>query len=207
MAVTAPLPSLNEAVVREPLRARLATRSLQKPPHGIGRASAVLVPLFEDAGDVLVWLVRRAEGLRTHGGQIAFPGGKSDPADASPLATALREAHEEIGLVPDTVDVLGRLEDFHTITGFAIAPFVGWLPREPVLPGNPREAWQPVPNPAEVARVFAAPLRAFVAAPRGVPPLGGYQVEGEFVWGATAKMLNELALVVAEIAAPGARRQ
>jgi 8-oxo-dGTP pyrophosphatase MutT (NUDIX family) len=169
----------------------LASRPLLAPLGGLGRASAVLVPLFEQEGEVRVWLVRRSEGLRSHGGQVSFPGGKVDPEDASPLDAALREASEEIGLLRGSVDVLGRLEDFQTMTGFTIAPFVGWLEAPGAVTG--REAWQPVPNPAEVARVFAPPLRRFMDRPRGIGPFGGYDVDGEFVWGATAAMLRKLA--------------
>ena len=180
--MTDPPVAITEARVREPLRRLLASRHLRAPLGGVGRASAVLVPLFEREGEVRVWLLRRSEGLRSHGGQVSFPGGKVDPQDASPLDTALREA---------SVDVLGRLEDFQTMTGFTIAPFVGWLEPRRADPGH--DAWQPVPNPTEVALVFAPPLRTFMGRPRGIGPFGGYDVDGEFVWGATAAMLRNLA--------------
>jgi 8-oxo-dGTP pyrophosphatase MutT (NUDIX family) len=154
------------------------------------------MPLFEREGDVFVWLLRRASGLRTHGGQVALPGGKADASDESPLATALREAQEEIGLEPRHVDVLGRLEDLQTITGFSIAPFVGWLTGDG--PGR-ASAWHPVPNVGEVARTFAAPLRAFLETPQGILPKRGYTIDGELVWGATAKMLRGLAALVSEL--------
>ncbi len=185
---------LDEARLREPLRAKLGGRSLVEPPRGYGKASAVLIPLFEREGEAHAWLVRRTRRMRAHSGQVAFPGGKCDPSDASPLATALREAEEEIGLAPDTVDVLGRLEDLSTITGYVIAPFVAWLP------GDRASDWSPAPNPDEVARVFAAPLRTFLETPRGMPPMRGYPVDGEFVWGATAAIARELMKLVAEVA-------
>ena len=88
------------------------------------------------------------------------------PTDDGPRATALREAHEEIGLLPSSVDVLGRLDDLVTGTGFTIAPFVGWI-------DGP---FEPVANEAEVARVFAVPLLTFFDKARGIPPFHGHTV-------------------------------
>ncbi len=149
----------------------------------------MLLPLFEDGGEVHVWLVRRPTSMRSHAGQVAFPGGKHDPQDESLLATALREAEEELGIDPSQVDVLGSLDDVLTITGFTVSPWVGWL-----APGvNLR------PNASEVARAFAAPLRAFLAPPSGVLPWRGWTVEGELVWGATAAMVSGFASIVREL--------
>ena len=176
--------------VRRVLRERLASRELGGAPRG-GRPSAVLIPLFEREGETHAWLVRRTRALRSHSGQVAFPGGKSEAADPTPLATALREAEEEIGLPARGVEVLGRLEDHATITRFAIAPFVGWLAHEAL------DGWEPVPSPSEVARVFAVPLRVFLEEPGGLPPMRGYRVDGELVWGATARMAREVAQLAA----------
>jgi 8-oxo-dGTP pyrophosphatase MutT (NUDIX family) len=109
--------------------------------------AAVLVPVFrDDAGDLRVVLILRAEG-GVHGGQIGFPGGRSDPADASPLDTALREAEEEIGLARDRVHVLETLPVFETMsTGFRVAPFLARI--------TPPPAWKP--EAREVAEVIEA---------------------------------------------------
>jgi 8-oxo-dGTP pyrophosphatase MutT (NUDIX family) len=180
---------LSGRVLREPLRAALATRVVLRAPPSSGTASAVLVPLFEEASETHVWLVRRAASLRRHSAEVAFPGGKADPTDASELATALREAHEEIGLAPDAVDVLGRLDDLVTGTGFTIAPFVGWI----VAPFTPTR------NAAEVDRAFDVPLRAFFEKARGIPPFHGHTIAGERVWGATGKILRDLVGLVTDI--------
>ncbi len=182
-------PPTSEQAIREPLRARLSARQVVLAPAASGTASAVLVPLFEREGEAHVWLVRRAASLRKHSGQVAFPGGKRDATDASGRATALREAHEEIGLPPSSVDVLGQLDDLVTGTGYTIAPFVGWV----VAPFTPR------PNPGEVARVFDAPLRAFFDKPRGIPPFHGHRIDGELVWGATAKIIRDLVALLREL--------
>jgi 8-oxo-dGTP pyrophosphatase MutT (NUDIX family) len=183
---------LTGSMVREPLRAKLAERTRSMAPHGAGMESAVLLSLFERDGEMHTWLVRRARGMRRHSGQVAFPGGKRDPSDRSPIGTALREAREEIGLLPSAVDVLGPLDELVIGTGFTVSPFVGWL----------LEPFSPVPNPAEVARVFAAPLRVFLDPPSGIPPFRGYRVDGELVWGATAAMARSLGLIVAEVVGP-----
>jgi len=152
----------------------------------VSTPAAVLVLLFEKDGEAHVWLVRRPTSMRSHAGQVAFPGGKNDPSDASLLVTALRETEEELGIERASVDVLGALDDILTITGFTITPWVGWL-----APGT--NVW---PNPTEVARAFAAPLRSFLAPPTGDPPWRGWTVEGELVWGATAAIVADFVRLV-----------
>ena len=191
---SASVPSLpfrfDEATLRGGLRTFLAARRRSVAPNGAGKASAVLAPLFERNGETHVLLVRRAQGMRDHSGQVAFPGGKHDPEDDSLLATALREAAEEIDLPPAEVDVLGALDDFPTITGFVITPYVGWIRDDLAL----------TPNAAEVARVFASPLRAFLEPPTGTFPRIGWRVDGELLWGATAAIMTGLVALAREIA-------
>jgi 8-oxo-dGTP pyrophosphatase MutT (NUDIX family) len=182
-------PILDENSLREPLRRALAARSPRVLPPGTARAAAVLIALFDRDGEAHVWLVRRPGTMRSHAGQVAFPGGKVDTADGSPQVTALREAEEELGIPRDAVDVLGPLDEMNTITGFAISPFVGWLARDVEI----------TPNAAEVARAFAAPLRAFLAPPSGVLPWRGWTVDGELVWGATAAILRDFAAIVGDL--------
>lgn len=112
------------------------------------RTAAVLVGLVDRPGELSVLLTQRTAGLRDHAGQVAFPGGKMDPDDATPAATALREAHEEIGLPAERVEVLGYMEPYLTRTGFRIVPVVARVtpPFEVVL------------NPAEVVDTFEVPF-------------------------------------------------
>ena len=174
---------------REPLRRALAARAPRRLPHGATKAAAVLAPLFERGGEAHVWLVRRPQSMRSHAGQVAFPGGKHDPLDPTLLATALREANEELGIDPGDVDVLGSLDDINTITGFTISPWVGWLSRDvPVRP-----------NPTEVERAFAAPLRAFLQPQTGSWPRHGWTIDGELVWGATAAIVRDFVAIVREL--------
>jgi 8-oxo-dGTP pyrophosphatase MutT (NUDIX family) len=174
----------------ERVRQALASRERREASSSALQRASVLLALFQAPPEEApyLWLVRRSEGMRTHGGQVALPGGKREYGDADFLATALRESHEEIGLRPADVDVLGVLDDRDTITGYLITPYVGWL-------ANP---FTPEPLAAEVARVFAVPLAAFAEEPRRtrIPWQGterevlSYDVAGEVVWGATASILR-----------------
>lgn len=151
----------------------------------------MLAALFDHAGETRVWLLRKSEHLRSHGGQVALPGGKPDPADATLLDTALREANEEIGLPPASVDVLGALDPLSTITGYLVTPYVAWIP----------STFEPRAGEGEVARVFHAPLALFSSAPepREVKVMSfrkampSHLVDGEIVWGATLAILAQLA--------------
>jgi len=153
-------------------------------------AAAVLVGITDRANPGVLLTVRR-ENLRTHAGQIAFPGGRSEPGEDS-VATALREAFEELALDPFAADVVGRLGDYRTVTGFVVAPIVAVVP--PDLRLSPHEP--------EVADWFEAPLD-FLVDPCNqqlqTAVFGGlerryWQIEwnGRRIWGATAAMLVNL---------------
>ena len=152
----------------------------------------MLVPLFADGSGELhaVFTERRAD-LRRHAGEISFPGGRRDPQDADLRATALRETHEEIGLPPDRVELLGALTPTPTfVTDYAIYPFVGLI--------EPGFAW--VLAEAEVGQVIELPLAALRAGHskrrlvrRGVPfRTDVYEAGGHFIWGATARIVADL---------------
>jgi 8-oxo-dGTP pyrophosphatase MutT (NUDIX family) len=152
------------------------------------------VPLFLDGdGEPTVVLTRRHDDLRRHAGEISFPGGRTEPEDAGLAATALREAHEEIGLDPGAVEIVGALQPTPTIaTGFGVYPFVGLI--------EPGTTWRPAE--AEVDEVLELPLRALQEGyarrsmqRRGVTFRADSYVVGEhLVWGATARMLADLFL-------------
>ena len=118
--------------------------------HTATRAAAVLVPIVQREGDLHLVFIRRSDSVESHRGQVAFPGGRVDPTDATLLDTALREAHEEVGIDPHLVDVLGGFPTMSTVSsGMRVAPFVGLLKR----PVEYRI------QQVEVAEVFEVPLR------------------------------------------------
>ncbi|HEY1521786.1 MAG TPA: CoA pyrophosphatase [Solirubrobacteraceae bacterium] len=156
-----------------------------------GIRAAVLVPLYLDGGELHAVFTRRRDDLRRHPGEISFPGGRQDEGDADLAATALREAHEEIGLAPDQVDLLGALEPTPTIaTGYAVYPFVGLL--------EPGHEW--TLSAREVAQVLELPLRSLRDGyrrqrliRRGIPiRTDTYVVADHLIWGATARILSDL---------------
>jgi 8-oxo-dGTP pyrophosphatase MutT (NUDIX family) len=158
--------------------------------------AAVLVPLYVRDGELHGVFTRRREDLRNHAGQISFPGGRHDDGDRDLSHTALREAHEEIGLDPAGVELLGALQPTPTIaTDFAVYPFVGLI--------EPGQSWTPAPR--EVDAVLELSLDALAAGyerrtltRRGLPFRTDCYIVGEhLVWGATARILADLLARVA----------
>ncbi|MBN8479476.1 MAG: CoA pyrophosphatase, partial [Burkholderiales bacterium] len=151
--------------------------------------AAVLVPLVDRAEGITVLLTQRSAALPDHPGQISFPGGRIETADADAASAALRETHEEIGLPRGQVTLLGELPHYETVTGFRVTPVVGWV--------DP--PFELVPDPVEVADVFEVPL-AFLMDPahqqRHERMLGTVRRDywaipwrERYIWGATAAML------------------
>lgn len=159
------------------------------------RQAAVLVPVVRRPQPGLL-LTQRSARLRKHAGQVAFPGGAMDSSDASLIAAALREAHEEVAIPPQCVDVIGILPPVDSVSGFRVTPVVGIIP--PDIPYRPCED--------EVASVFEMPLQEALRLGR-YHPLDVKRLNGErriwlswyqqyFVWGMTAGIIRELALQI-----------
>ena len=185
------------STIRDPLRASLTAREVRRIDDDPGAPASVIIPLVDRGGVAHVWLTRRPETMKRHKGQVAFPGGKRDPGESS-LDAALREIDEELGFPTSMVEILGGLDDLSTTTGFVISPFVGWL----------KEDVQARPNPDEIARAFCVPLGAFTSTePRphfwrgkGLTRIApSYDVDGEIVWGATARIMMDLVKMVREV--------
>jgi 8-oxo-dGTP pyrophosphatase MutT (NUDIX family) len=186
-----PVAPVRELVARH-LRARLLPPARAMALEVPGRThAAVLVPLHLGNGALHAVFTKRREDMRRHPGEISFPGGRRDIEDADLLATALREAEEEIGLAADAVEVLGALQPTPTIaTSYAVYPFVGLI--------EPGRAWSL--SPGEVARVLELPLHELQAGygrrrllRQGLPiRTETYVVGDDLIWGATARMLADL---------------
>ena len=154
--------------------------------------AAVLIPLLLKEDGLSVLLTQRTNHLRDHAGQISFPGGRMDPEDQSPNDTALRESHEEIGLDPGRVEIIGRLPEYLTVSGYSVTPVVGLV--------QPQAEY--VLDEFEVADVFEVPLQ-FLLDPanhqvrlweseQGGRRFYSMPYENRFIWGATAGMLRNL---------------
>jgi 8-oxo-dGTP pyrophosphatase MutT (NUDIX family) len=177
---------------RADLKGDQAVEELLKDPSFEPKTAAVLVPVIAHADETTVLLTQRATGLRAHSGQIAFPGGRLDEEDASPLAAALREAEEEIGLAADYIRPLGFLDAYLSGTGYLVTPVVAL-----VAPGAPLTL-----NPHEVTETFEVPL-GFLMDParheihsrviRGRQrPYYAIPFGDRYIWGVTAGIIRNL---------------
>jgi 8-oxo-dGTP pyrophosphatase MutT (NUDIX family) len=151
--------------------------------------AAVLIPVVERDGEAHLLFTKRAEHLGEHPGQMSFPGGGREPADEDLEATALREAHEEIGLHPEEVEVLGRMDDIRTITEYSVTPFVARVPDREYAPNDDEVA--------EIAVLGVADMLDednYEYERRDHPHYGDvvihyFRVDGYTVWGATGRIV------------------
>jgi 8-oxo-dGTP pyrophosphatase MutT (NUDIX family) len=202
--------SYTSPVIRDDIRRRLATLppledlltadDLEKQrdaAQALLRPAAVLLLIVNHAAGATVLFTQRTSHLPAHGGQISFPGGRCEEGDCDPEATALRESREEVGLDPARVEILVRLPEYKTSTGFSVTPVVGWA--------EPPMQW--LPDPHEVAEVFEVPLAFLLDAANHRHESAFYKGRmrhywampfgSRFIWGATAGMLVTFQRIVA----------
>ena len=158
----------------------------------IQKNASVLIPLMEGEGELFVILSLRSEQLRSHAGQVSFPGGKQDPQDENSLETALRETKEEINLPQEKIEIIGKLDQILSLHYYLVTPFVGLIPNDFVL----------VPNEDEIEAVFKVPLSFFMnceqhwteefKTPAGAILAHHFEFEGFDIWGLTAKLILRL---------------
>lgn len=135
----------------EQLKQRLSQYHPSENPH-VQDCASVLIPLFEKDHELYLLLTRRSNELRSHSGQVSFPGGKQDIQDKTPLHTALRETHEEIGLPPEKVNILGKIDQTISRHYLLVTPFVGLIPNN----------FKTLPNTSEIESIFSVPLQFFM---------------------------------------------
>ena len=199
---------LPDDVTRHPLLGRLAeelaVRKRRQARLPGFRAASVLIPLVLRDGDLHVTFIQRTEDGSTHSGQIAFPGGAREDEDADAIATALREAEEEVNIRRDTVTPLGRMDDNATISRYVVTPVVGVV----------REIPDYRPDEREVQNIFEVPLDFLLdhANERRAPDtefmgrtwaLYEYHWEGRVIWGVTGRIVHEFMTVVRALTVSG----
>lgn len=180
------------ALITEKL-SRLAATGPQETGHDL-RAAAVLLPLLDRASGIALLLTQRTQHLHHHPGQVGLPGGMIEATDRGPVAAALRETHEEIGIRPDQVEVIAQLESIDTRTGFRVTPVVGFVAPDAELRLDSFE----VDSVFEVPLEFLLDARNYQRRSRHFPGVGEasfYQLDfdNRVIWGATAQIVANFA--------------
>jgi len=158
--------------------------------------AGVLIPVFERSGALSVLLTQRSADLKHHAGQVSFPGGRMETGDRDIAHTALRETHEEVGIRPEEVTVIGYLDPMPTVTGYAVTPVVGLVAGQAEINVDRTE----VEYAFEVPLTFFVDERNEMTAERDIGgrkvPIIEFRYDGQRIWGATAHMLVELRKIV-----------
>lgn len=175
----------------ELIRRALADFPRRTSEVGRLRRSAVLLPLFERAGEPCLLFTRRTDEVKHHKGEISFPGGAWEPEDPDLMATALRETEEEVGLKREAVTVLGRLDDFESIHGYHVVPYVGHFTSPYPFNIDPREIAEMIEVPLSRLRdpsIFR--VEYWTHKGRQIPVLF-YTIDQHEIWGLTAVILQQ----------------
>jgi 8-oxo-dGTP pyrophosphatase MutT (NUDIX family) len=190
------------------IRSRLSSYEPKRIPPEERPLAAVLIPIYRVGDDFHIVLTKRTDRVEHHKGEISFPGGARDPEDVDLMATALRESHEEIGLHPKHVEVIGRVDDFITVSQFHVTPYVGVID-----PDASPYRW--LPQELEVAEILEVPmphlldpvnlvLESRILSDGRTATMESFKWREHLVWGATARMLKnflDVALLETSLAA------
>jgi 8-oxo-dGTP pyrophosphatase MutT (NUDIX family) len=157
--------------------------------------AGVVIPIFETSDDLFIILTKRAHTVSNHKGEVSFPGGMYEEGDRSRMVTAVRECCEEIGMKKTDIDILGRIDDIYTMTGFCVRPYVGVIPYPYQFTTSPQEVAYIIQLPFQFLRNVQPGLEE---ARRGghTEKVPSFYYEGDRIWGATCRMLLRLRRIV-----------
>jgi len=180
-------------------------RELQIAPGNANtvKKSGVLLLIYPENGELYLCLIKRPVHMKNHAGQVALPGGKIEKKDAGPREAAIRETREEIGVLPEQIEILGSLSELYiSVTGFLIHPFVGWTPAKPTFQLNHDEVEKLLLFPLLTYLQHQSVESVELDTVTGKLQVPAILFEGEIIWGATAMILSEFADLLAPALAP-----
>ncbi|MFT5824182.1 MAG: 8-oxo-dGTP pyrophosphatase MutT (NUDIX family) [Crocinitomix sp.] len=190
-----------EVAHRDMIPFRLTASEALKTPIDY-KLSAVLILLYKRNDALHFILTERQDYNGTHSGQISLPGGKTEPEDASTRVTALRETHEEIGIPPDVIEILGQMTDVYIpVSNFLIHPYIGFANNIPALIPDPREVKTVLHCSAQDLLSDETKTHTKIQMKNGVwmKDIPAFLLEDKIVWGATAIILNEFKMILARL--------
>jgi 8-oxo-dGTP pyrophosphatase MutT (NUDIX family) len=177
------------------IRERLKSYNARRVECASTIMAGVVIPLFEKDSDFFFLLTKRSDTVRFHRGEVSFPGGMYEEADGNIMNTALRECGEEIGVKRDDVEIIGRLDDVYTLTGFVITPYVGIIPHPYEFRTNPKEVAYIITLPYTFLKETSPVLE--VARHDGkTQKVQSLHYNGDQIWGATCRMLLQFQKII-----------
>jgi 8-oxo-dGTP pyrophosphatase MutT (NUDIX family) len=187
-----PLPDVNQHMPEVDLETRIVNALAKRKKIGLNseglRRASVLVPLLKRSDEYCMLFTKRPKELKSHPGQISFPGGLFEDHDVTPKGTAIREAREELGILESDIQFLGELDDYASTTGYLISPFVGKIPYPYDFKINEEEVTGIIFVPIEELR---KPPKVGYSIREGKPyPVYYYELPEHVVWGATARVVK-----------------
>jgi 8-oxo-dGTP pyrophosphatase MutT (NUDIX family) len=177
------------------VRERLKSYNAKKVECASTILAGVVIPLFEKDGDFFLLLTKRSDKVRFHKGEVSFPGGMYEETDGDILNTALRECSEEIGVKRDDVEIIGRLDDVYTLTGFVITPYVGIIPYPYEFRTNPEEVAYIITLPYTYLKE-ANPAEEVARHDGQLQKMQSIHYNGDRIWGATSRILLQFQRII-----------
>jgi len=177
------------------IKERLTTytpRIIESPTH---TWAGVLIPIFEKDGDICIVLTKRTDTVRIHKGEVSFPGGVYEEKDGTTLETALRECGEEIGVQRKDIEIIGRIDDLYTLTGYVITPYVGIIPFPYPFKTNPQEVAYLIHLPFTFLK-NTQPLIEEAEYRGRLEKVPSLHYNGDRIWGATCRILLTLQRII-----------